>query len=177
MVRAASDGSIAMILGLSILDFTILHIIITLVAIASGLVVVIGMLGARRMPGWTAFFLATTVLTSASGFLFPRSGFTPALALGIVSLAVLAAALGGLYLFRLTGIWRLVYVAGAVAALYFNIFVLVVQSFQKIPVLQALAPTLSEPPFIATQAVLLAVFLLLGFFAVRKFHPEPATPV
>jgi hypothetical protein len=165
-----------MILGMSVSLFTLLHVIITLVAIASGLIVLFGMLGSHRMPGWTALFLATTVLTSVTGFMFPLNGFTPALALGFISLAVLLPTLAGVYLFRLTGIWRAVYVAGAIAALYFNVFVLVVQAFQKVPFLQPLAPTQSEPPFVVTQAVLLVAFLVLGFLAVRKFHSEATPP-
>jgi hypothetical protein len=165
-----------MILGMPIATFTILHVIISLIGVASGLIVLYGMFGSSRMQGWTAFFLAATVLTSASGFLFPRTTVTPAQVVGVISLAVLAAALVGLYVFRLGGVWRAVYVGGAVAALYMNSFVLVVQAFQKISFLQPLAPTQSEPPFVATQAVVLVAFLGLGFLALRKFHPEAMPP-
>lgn len=165
-----------MVLGMSVSTFTLLHVVISLVGIVSGLIVLAAMFGSNRLGGWTALFLATTVLTSVTGFMFPRLGFTPAQALGILSLAVLAAALAGLYLFRLVGAWRSIYVAGAVTALYMNAFVLVVQAFQKISFLQPLAPTQSEPPFIAAQAAVLAIFAVLGFVAVKKFHPEAITP-
>src|SRR5512135_506524 len=130
-----------MILGLSVETFTILHVVITLIAIAAGFVVVFGMLGSKRLPGWTALFLLTTVLTSVTGFMFPIHGFTPALGVGIISMVLLAIALLALYAKHLTGAWRWIYVATAVTALWFNFFVLIVQSFQKISFLHALAPT------------------------------------
>jgi hypothetical protein len=165
-----------MIIGLSIHNFTLLHVAITLVAIASGLIVLFGMLGAHRMPGWTALFLVTTILTSVTGFMFPIQGFTPALGVGIISLVILAIALLALYGKHLAGAWRWIYVATAVAALWFNVFVLIVQSFQKISNLQTLAPTQSEPPFLITQGVTLAAFLVLGVMAVLRFRP-PAISV
>jgi len=165
-----------MIIGLSIYNFTLLHVAITLVAIASGLIVLFGMLGAHRMPGWTALFLATTILTSVTGFMFPIQGFTPALGVGIISLVILAIALLALYGKHLAGAWRWIYVATAVAALWFNVFVLIVQSFQKISNLQTLAPTQSEPPFLIAQGVTLAAFLVLGVMAVLRFRP-PAISV
>ena len=160
-----------MIIGLSIHNFTLLHVAITLVAIASGLIVLFGMLGAHRLPGWTALFLVTTILTSVTGFMFPINGFTPALGVGAVSLVILAIALLALYGKHLAGAWRWIYVATAVTALWFNVFVLIVQSFQKIPVLQTLAPTQSEPPFLIAQGVVLAVFLVLGILAAWRFRP------
>ena len=160
-----------MIIGLSIHNFTLLHVAITLVAIASGLIVLFGMLGAHRLPGRTALFLATTVLTSVTGFMFPIHGFTPALGVGIVSLVVLAIALLALYGKHLTAAWRWIYVATAVIALWFNVFVLIVQSFQKVPALHALAPTQSEPPFLIAQGVALAAFLVLGIMAGLRFRP------
>jgi hypothetical protein len=160
-----------MILGMSVSAFTILHVVISLLGIAAGLVVLYGMFGSNRLSGWTALFLATTVLTSVTGFFFPSTAFTPAQAVGLLSLAVLAAALLGLYVFHLGGTWRTIYVAGAVVALYFNSFVLVAQAFQKLPLLHALAPTQSEPPFVVAQVVVLVIFALLGLFAVRRFHP------
>jgi hypothetical protein len=165
-----------MIIGLSIHNFTLLHVAITLVAIASGLIVLFGMLGAHRMPGWTALFLVTTILTSVTGFMFPIQGFTPALGVGILSLVILAIALLALYGKHLAGAWRWIYVATAVAALWFNVFVLIVQSFQKISNLQTLAPTQSEPPFLIAQGVTLAAFLVLGVMAVLRFRP-PAISV
>jgi hypothetical protein len=161
-----------MILGLSIPTFTLLHVIISLIGIASGLIVLFGMFGSQRLPGWTALFLLTTVLTSVTGFLFPATTLTPAGIFGIISLIVLLAALIAFYGFRLSGAWRWIYVGGAVVALYLNIFVLVVQSFQKIPFLHPLAPTGSEPPFLAAEGALLVIFVVLGIVAVLKFHPE-----
>ncbi len=120
--------------------FTIVHVLITLVAILSGLVILNGLLKADRMPAWTAIFLTFTVATSVTGFFFPFHGVTPAIILGVLSLLVLAPTIAGRYLFHLTGPWRWIYAAGAVIALYFNVFVLVVQSFLKVPALHALAP-------------------------------------
>ena len=160
-----------MIAGLSIENFTILHTAISLIAIASGLIVLAGMLRASRLPGWTALFLVTTVLTSVTGFMFPIDGFTPALGVGLISIVILAIALTALYVKHLSGAWRWIYVTTALVALYFNVFVLIVQSFQKVPALQKLAPTQSEPPFLIAQAVALIAFLVLGVMAARKFRP------
>ena len=161
-----------MIIGMSVAAFTALHVVISIVGIVAGVVVLVAMLKGRAPAGWTALFLATTVLTSATGFLFPATGFTPAQGVGIVSLVLLAAALVAIYLQHLAGAWRWVYVVTAVTSLYFNCFVAVAQSFQKLPFLQPLAPTQSEPPFQLAQLVLLAVFVVAAIFAVRKFHPE-----
>jgi hypothetical protein len=162
-----------MVLGLSLQSFTLIHVIISLAAIASGVVVLIGMLGSHRMQGWTALFLLTTVLTSVTGFLFPFHGFTPAVGVGIISCLLLALALLGLYGKHLVGAWRWIYVVGAVSAFYLNVFVLIVQSFQKVPALHALAPTQSEPPFLIAQAIALAVFLVAGILAASRFRPAP----
>jgi hypothetical protein len=163
-----------MILGMSIGAFTILHVTITLVAIGSGLIVVGGMFASHRLPVTTALFLLTTALTSITGFLFPIRGFTPALGVGLVACVVLAIALFALYKERLVGAWRWIYVITAVASLYFNVFVLVVQSFVKVSALNALAPTQSEPPFAITQAVVLAVFILITVIAIVTFRPDTA---
>ena len=163
-----------MILGMSIGAFTILHVIITLVAIGSGLIVVGGMFASHKLPVTTALFLLTTALTSITGFLFPIRGFTPALGVGVVACVVLAVALFALYKERLVGAWRWIYVITAVASLYFNVFVLVVQSFVKVSALNALAPTQSEPPFAITQAVVLAVFILIAVIAIVTFRPGTA---
>jgi hypothetical protein len=160
-----------MILGMSADTFTLVHVILSLVGIGSGLIVLFGMLGAKRLDGWTALFLATTVLTSVTGFFFPVTGFMPSHAIGILSLVFLAAALVAFYVYRLAGAWRWIYVVGAVVALYFNVFVGVVQAFRKVSFLEPLAPTQSEPPFLVAQLVVLAVFIVLGVLAVRKFHP------
>ncbi len=162
-----------MILGLSTANFTLLHVIISLVAIASGLVVLFGMLGSQAMPGWTLFFLVTTILTSVTGFFFPIHGFTPALGVGAVSLVILLVALIALYGKHLAGAWRWIYIVAAVTALWFNVLVLIVQAFQKIPQLQSLAPTQSEPPFVIAQAVAMAFFVVLGILAVLRFRPGP----
>ena len=162
-----------MIAGLSIENFTILHVAISLIGIVSGLIVLFGMLRARRLPGWTALFLATTVLTSVTGFMFPINGLTPAIVVGVISIVILAIALMALYVKHLSGAWRWIYVTTALAALYFNVFVLIVQSFQKVPALQKLAPTQSEPPFSVTQGVVLVAFLVLGTVAARRFRPGP----
>jgi hypothetical protein len=163
-----------MILGLSTATFTIVHVIISLVGIVSGLVVLAGLLRSRSLPAWTALFLVATVLTSITGFFFPISGLTPALVVGGVSVMVLAITLLALYGFHLMRAWRWVYVGTALLALWFNCFVLVVQLFQKIPLLKALAPTQSEPPFVAAQTFLLLFFVVVGFLAARRFHPTSA---
>ena len=160
-----------MILGMSLSTFTLLHVIISLVAIVAGIVVVLGMLGSNRLAGMTALFLATTVLTSVTGFFFPFAKLLPSHMVGIISLVVLAIAIVALYFCRMAGAWRWIYVVTAVLALYLNVFVLVVQAFQKISFLKPLAPTQSEPPFIAAQGVTLLIFIALGVLAVRSFHP------
>jgi hypothetical protein len=161
-----------MVLGLSVGAFTILHVAITLIAIGSGLVAVGGMLASRRLPGTTALFLFTTVLTSVTGFLFPYHGFTPAIGVGIISCVILAIALFAYYGKGLTGTWRWIYVVTATAALYLNVFVLIIQSFIKVAALNALAPTQSnEPAFVITQATALAIFALIGLAALFTFRP------
>ena len=163
-----------MILGMSLSTFTTLHVVISLIGIVTGLVVLAGMLGGRKLDSWTAIFLATTVLTSATGFLFPFTKLLPSHVFGIISLVVLAAALLALFVFRLDGPWRWIYVAGAVLALYLNVFVGVVQAFQKLAFLQPFAPTQTEAPFIVAQVAVLAIFVVLGFLAVKRFHPQIA---
>ncbi len=148
------------------------HVIVSLIGIVSGIVVLFGMLGARRMAGLTAVFLLTTVLTSITGFLLPAEHLLPSHVVGIISLVVLAIALVALYLRRLAGAWRWIYVVTATAALYFNCFVGVAQAFQKLSALHARAPTQSESPFLIAQLVVLAIFIVLGFLAVRKFYPK-----
>ena len=163
-----------MILGMSIPAFTLLHVVITLIAIGSGLIAVGGMFASHRLPGTSALFLFTTILTSVSGFLFPIHGFTPALGVGIIACIILAVALFAYYGKHLTGAWRWIYVVTATASLYFNVFVLVVQSFIKVAALNALAPTQSEPPFVIAQAAVLLIFILIGLVAAIKFRPMPA---
>ena len=160
-----------MILGMSVGAFTTLHVLISLVAIASGLIVLLAMIGNKRLDGLTAFFLVTTILTSVTGFFFHSKAIGPPHIVGVISLVVLAASLVALYVRKLAGVWRPVYVVTAVLALYLNCFVLVVQAFQKIAVLNAFAPTGSEPPFAAAQGVTLVLFVVLGFLAVRRYRP------
>jgi hypothetical protein len=159
-----------MILGMSLATFTQVHVIISLIAIISGIVVVLGMLGAKRLPGMTALFLVTSVATSVTGFMFPTP-FDAADVIGIISLVVLALACVALYTYELAAAWRGVYVVSAIVALYFNCFVLVVQSFMKIPFFHALAPTQKEPPFAVAQGVVLILFIGLGVAAFKKFRP------
>ena len=160
-----------MIVGMSVGAFTLLHVLITLVAIGSGLIVVGGMFASHKLPGTTAIFLFTTALTSVTGFLFPIHGFTPALCVGILACLILLVALFALYKEHLAGAWRWVYVIAAIASLYLNVFVLVAQSFMKVLALNVLAPTQSEPPFAITQAAVLAIFILIALIAVVKFRP------
>jgi hypothetical protein len=150
--------------------FTQIHVAISLAGIASGFVVMYGLLTGRSMGRWTALFLVTTVATSVTGFFFPFHGFTPAIGVGIVSLLVLAVVLFARYARRLAGTWRRIYVIGAVVSLYLNAFVLIVQSFQKIPVLRAIAPTQSELPFLLTQLAAVALFIALAVLAAIRFR-------
>jgi hypothetical protein len=147
--------------------FTIVHVLISLVAIVTGLAVIFGIIAGKKLGTLNTIFLTTTVATSVTGFGFPIVHVTPAIILGIISLLVLAITIPALYVFKLEGAWRKVYVIGATVALYFNFFVLIVQSFQKVPALKALAPTQSEPPFAIAQLAALVLFILLGTLAVR----------
>lgn len=149
-----------------------IHTWISLLAIAAGLIVVAGLLGGTARPPATGLFLATAVLTSATGFLFPFSGLKPSHVVGVVALLILAIALYGLYARHLAGRWRPIYVASAVASLYLLVFVGVAQAFAKVPALQTLAPTQSEPPFAIAQAVVLLIFGFVGYRAVRA-RPLP----
>jgi len=154
--------------------YTIIHVAISLAGIASGFVVLFGMIANKSLKGWTAFFLATTVATSVTGFGFPIKGMTPGLAFGIISLVVLAPTIYALYGRHVAGGWRLVYVIGAVFAFYLNFVVLIVQSFRKVPALHALAPLENEPPVLIAQIVATVAFLVLGVLAVNRFRPQPA---
>src|SRR5713101_3399011 len=159
-----------MIFGLT--TFTFVHVVLSLVGIFSGFVIVFGLLTSRRLDGWTALFLASTVLTSVTGFLFPFHHFLPSHGVGIVSLIVLAVAIFARYARHLAGAWRRTYAITSVTALYLNVFVLVVQLFLKVPALNAMAPTQSEPPFKIAQLVVLALFLVIGIFAAIRFRSE-----
>ena len=152
--------------------FTIFHVIISLVGIASGFIVVFELIAAKPLGGWNTLFLVTTLATSLTGFLFPFQGFTPAIGLGIISTLVLAVAFLALYRFGLAGGWKRTYAITAVLAQYLNFFVLVVQLFRRVPALKELAPTQSEPPFQIVQLAVLLVFAALGTRAAMKFHAE-----
>ena len=151
--------------------YTLTHVVISLIAIASGLAVLAGMIGSRRLDRTTLLFVLFSALTNLTGFGFPITGQTPALILGVISSAVLLVAIVARYVMRMRGPWRPVYVIGAAMVLWFNVFVLIVQSFQKIPALHALAPTGAELPFAAAQGVVLMAFIVSGLMAVMRFKP------
>ena len=151
--------------------YTIFHVVISLLGILSGFVVMFGMLTANPLNNWTLFFLVTTVATSVTGFFFPVKKLMPSHIVGIISLVLLAAAIYARYPGQLAGSWRWIYVVSAMLAQYLNVFVLIVQSFQKIPALNALAPTQTETPFKVAQLVNLIVFVALIVLSVIKFHP------
>ena len=164
-----------MILGMSVPTFTLLHVLLSVLGIAAGLIVLERLLRNRALGLSNTIFLAATILTSATGFLFPNRGvFTPAETLGVVSLGVLAVALLALYVGNLIGAWRWIYVVSAVLALYLNVFVAVVQSFMKVGRLRMLAPTQTEPPFLLTQGAVLLFFLVVAVIALRRFRPPTA---
>jgi len=165
-----------MVLGMSLSAFTILHVIISLIAIVSGIIVMFGLLGSRPMPGLTAVFLFSTILTSATGFLFPFNGVTPGIIIGALSLVLLAIACIALYGMKLSGAWRWIYVVTAMISLYLNVLVLIIQSFLKIPALTALAPgnPPSGPAFAVLQGIVLVFFVLVIIGAVRRFRPVAA---
>jgi hypothetical protein len=162
-----------MVLGMSLATFTLGHVIISLIGIAAGILAMFGMLKSDRMPGMTAIFLLTTILTSATGFLFPFEGFKPSYVIGGLSLVLLAISCIALYGRNLSGAWRWIYVLTALLSLYFNVFVLVIQSFLKIPALTAVAPgnPPSGPVFAVVQGVVLVFFVLMIIGAVRRFRP------
>jgi hypothetical protein len=163
-----------MIFGMSLVVFA--HVVISLIGIAAGFVAMFGMLGSNRMPGWTALFLATTILTNVTGFLIPPFVFDkllPSHMIGALSLLLLAIACVALYGQKLSGAWRWIYVLTALLSLYLNTFVLVIQSFLKIGPLHALAPSVppSEPPFAILQGIVLVFFVIMIIGAIRRFRP------
>jgi hypothetical protein len=159
-----------MILGMTTLTFV--HVVLSLIGIFSGFIVMFGLFTGKRLDGWTAIFLLSTVATSVTGFLFPFHRFLPSHGVGIVSLIVLAVAILARYTFELAGAWRRTYVISAMISLYLNVFVLVAQLFQKVPALKAMAPTQSEPPFLVAQLVVMAVFVALTIAAALRFRPK-----
>jgi hypothetical protein len=172
-IRSSQKGECAMILGMSLSTITTVHVIISLIAIASGIIVMFGLLGSKPMPGLTAIFLLFTILTSATGFLFPFEKLLPSHMIGILSLVLLVVACFALYVMKLSGLWRSIYVVTAMVSLYLNIFVLVIQAFLKVPALHALAPSVppSEPPFAIIQGIVLVFFVLVIIGTVRRFRP------
>lgn len=158
-----------MILGMSLAGFTVLHLVISMIAIALGFIVAGGLLASNKLPGWTAWFLILTILTSATGFLFPFTKILPSHIVAIISLVLLAIAIYALYGKGLAGIWRVVYVVTALLALWFNVFVLIAQSFQKVALLNVYAPTGAEPPFAITQGIVLLFFVGLIILGIKRF--------
>jgi hypothetical protein len=167
-------GETTMTWGIPTQTFLDIHIALSLVALVAGLIVLYGLLTGQAFGGWTALFLATTILTSVTGYPLPPFGFDPPRAVGTLSLVLLAIAVVAIYGFRLGGAWRWIYIVTAMAALYLDAFVGVIQAFLKIPALHGLAPTQSEPPFVIAQVIVLAFFVVLGFLAVRRYHPAHA---
>jgi hypothetical protein len=164
-----------MILGMSVQTFTVIHVLISLVGIVAGVIVAFAMVRGKSAPGWTATALLFLILTSVTGFFFHDPTFTPAQGVGILSLVLLAVAVIALYFLQLKGLWRWIYVVAAMIAIYFDCFVGVIQSFQKIDFLHALAPTQStEPAFVVAQLIVLAIFVVLTYGALKKFHPYAA---
>lgn len=166
-----------MILGMPASLYTTIHVILSLIGIATGFVVIYGLITGRRLDGLTVVFLSTTIATSVTGFGFPVHQLLPSHIVGILSLIALALAVLGRYSFRLAGAWRWIYIVSAAVAEYFNVVVLVIQSFEKSPALKALAPTQSEPPFLIAQLTVLALFVVLTVLALKRFHLEPAHAV
>lgn len=162
-----------MILGMSLSTFTLVHVLLSLVGIGAGLVAMVGLLIRKRMDGWTARFLITTVLTSITGFFFPFHKITPGIIIGVLSIIALAIAIYSRYVRRLSRPWRWTYVVNAQLALYFNVFILIVQAFEKTPALKALAPTQTEPPFVIAESIALLFFMVVSTLAVIKFRVEP----
>jgi hypothetical protein len=168
-----------MVLGMSLETFTLVHVVVSLIGIAAGIFVLVGLLGSRMVPGWTAVFLLFTILTSATGFLIPpllSDKLLPSHIIGALSLVLLAIACLALYGQKLAGAWRWIYVLTAMISLYLNVFVLVIQSFLKIGPLHALAPSVppSEPPFAVVQGIVLIFFVVAIIGAIRRFRPAPA---
>ena len=156
---------------LGMTPFTLVHVILSLIGILTGFVAVFGMISGKRLDGWTAIFLLTTALTSITGFFFPFHAVTPGIILGIISLVVLAVAIPARYVKHLAGAWRKTYAITATIALYLNVFVLVAQLFMKVPALHAMAPKGFEPPFLVSQIIVMAVFVVLAIAAAIKFQP------
>ena len=162
-----------MMLGLSLSAFTTLHVVISLIAIVAGLIVMFGMLGTYNAGALTAIFLILTILTSVTGFMFPFNGVTPAILVGILSCVLLAIACIALYALKAAGPWRWIYVLTALISLYLNVFVLVIQSFLKIPPLHEIAPgnPPAGPAFAVVQGIALVFFAIMIIQVWRRFRP------
>lgn len=160
------------VLGMSLETYTLMHVLISVVGIGSGLVVLFGLIAGKSLEGWTALFLATTVATSVTGYGFPFHQLLPSHIVGAISLVVLAVAIAARYALHLRGAWRRVYVICALLALYLNVFVGVVQAFLKVPALKALAPRQTEPPFVVSQGIVLVLFVALTIVAAIRFRGE-----
>jgi hypothetical protein len=164
-----------MVFGMSLATYTLVHVVISLLGIASGLIVLLGWIAGKQYEAWTKLFVLTTILTSVTGFGFPFEHLLPSHIVGTITLIVLAIALVAQYQFHGAGVWRRVYVICSTLALYLNVFVLVVQSFLKVPALHAMAPTQKEPPFLIAQLTVMVIFVVLGLLAVKKYRVGLAT--
>jgi hypothetical protein len=151
---------------------TLIHVVISLIGIVSGLAVTYGLLRSQRMDGLTSIFLVTTVATSVTGYFFPFHKLLPSHILGAISLVLLAFAIAGRYKFHLAGAWRRIYSVTAVLSLWLNVFVLIAQLFMKVPALHPLAPTGSEPPFLISQTVVMVIFIALAVLAAKNFRGD-----
>lgn len=169
MIGAIRGWGISMVFGMA--PLLALHTLISVACILSGIVVVWGILNNRTLPAWTAVFIVTALVDDISGFPLPPFGLDPPRILGIISLIVLVPQIAARYLRGMNGIWRGIYAGTSVATLYFNIFVLIAQTFAKVPAAHALAPTGTEPPFAIAQGIALVLFLAIGWVAVRRFRP------
>ena len=147
------------------------HVVVSLVGIATGLVVLAGLIANNRLEGWTLIFLATTLATSVTGFFFPVQQILPSHIVGAISIVVLALAIVAKYGRHLAGSWRWIYVVTAVTALYLNVFVLVVGRAALAAVVTAvLAPNQNEPPFLIAQSAALVLFVIAGIISVLRFR-------
>lgn len=164
-----------MVLGMSLSTYTTLHVILSLIGIGTGFIVLFGLISGRLLSPWNAVFLVTTILTSLTGFGFPNTKVTPGIIFGVLSMIVLAIALLALYAFHLKGGWRRTYAITAMIALYFNVFVLIAQTFEHVPVFHALAPTGTETPFKVAELLLLVLFAVLISAAAKKFRNPPVS--
>jgi hypothetical protein len=161
-----------MILGMSTSTFTLFHVVLSLAGIGAGFIVMFGLLAGNRLDGWTAIFIAASMATSVTGFLFPFEKLLPSHLLGLLSLLVLVVAIWARCWFQMAGVWRWIYVVSAATALYLNVFVAIVQAFRRVPALKAMAPTQTEPPFVIAQLLNLGIFVVLTILAGKRFRVD-----